>query len=311
MNNMTVALGQMNGKQNQDLLQPWGSVIIMLAGLLLLAGCQGSIESVSKPKPTVAELAEPSTRISSGPESPSVSPVPSRTDSPTEKSSVKSPVELVTRGALVYQEHCRRCHGVTGQGNGELAADLDPRPTNLAAGVYKFRSTASGALPTDADLFRILSVGVPGTAMSDFQDLSVSQRQALVSYLKTLSSRFNDESPPSPVQFPENRTATDQDLDRGKQVYADMQCAACHGEQGKGDGELADALSDSSGVPIRPANLTKKPLKSGAGPEDIYRTVMTGLDGTPMPSYGDSLSPDQGQDLSLYVFSLSQRRGEK
>lgn len=219
--------------------------------------------------------------------------------------------EILSRGISLYQEHCARCHGLRGDGKGELAADLNPRPADLAAGVYKFRSTPSGALPTDEDLFRTLLVGVPGTAMSDYRDLTVPERQTLVTYLKNLSPRFVEESLVSPIQFPEPRGSSNQALARGQQEFSDMQCAACHGESGKGDGPLAEELSDSEGVPIRPANLTKRPLKRGKNPEDIYRSVMTGLDGTPMPSYGDSLEPTEGWDLALYVFSLSESRGDQ
>jgi len=228
-----------------------------------------------------------------------------------EKTVTKPSSEILARGASLYQEHCARCHGVKGDGKGELAADLNPRPADLAAGVYKFRSTPSGALPTDEDLFRTLLVGVPGTTMSDYQDLTAPERQTLVSYLKNLSPRFVEEPLVSPIQFPEPRGSSNQALARGQQVFSDMFCAACHGESGKGDGPLAEELSDSEGVPIRPANLTKRPLKSGKNPEAIYRSVMTGLDGTPMPSYGDSLEPKEGWDLALYVFSLSESRGEK
>ena len=219
--------------------------------------------------------------------------------------------EVVDWGASLYQDHCARCHGVQGEGNGELAADLNPRPTNFASGVYKFRSTESGSLPTDADLLRTLSVGVLGTSMPDFQDLSVSDRQVLVGFLKTLSPRFKSEPIPAPLQFPETSEVTPEAIKRGKLVFSNMQCAACHGNSGRGDGPLAKALHDSSGDPILPANLTKAPLKSGKSPSDIFRTVMTGLDGTPMPSYGDSLSPQEGWDLALFVFSFRQRGGEK
>lgn len=227
-----------------------------------------------------------------------------------ESSPPESTQDLV-RGASLYQEYCARCHGRSGNGKGELAADLHPRPADLASGIYKFRSTPSGALPTDNDVFRTISFGVPGTSMSDFQDLSDKDRHSLVGYVKSLSARFTEESPVASIAFPESRPASVQSLAKGKKVFVQMQCAACHGEQAQGDGPLADALSDSTGESIRPANLTKQPLKSGKGPKDIYRTVMTGLDGTPMPSYGDSLSPEDGWDLALFVYSLSKTRGQQ
>lgn len=217
----------------------------------------------------------------------------------------------LVRGASLFQEYCARCHGSSGNGKGELAADLHPRPADLASGIYKYRSTPSGMLPTDDDVFRTISLGVPGTSMSDFQDLSEKDRHNLVGYVKSLSARFTEELQIASISFPESRPASAESIAKGKKVFVQMQCAACHGEHAQGDGPLADVLSDTAGESIRPANLTKQPLKSGKAPKDIYRTVMTGLDGTPMPSYGDSLSPEDGWNLALYVFSVSERKGEE
>jgi mono/diheme cytochrome c family protein len=100
-------------------------------------------------------------------------------------------------------------------------------------------------------------------------------------------------------------------LARGKQLYADAECLACHGATGRGDGPSAPTLKDSAELPIAATDLTQlERFKSGARPEDVYRTLMTGLAGTPMPSYADSLEPDQTWDLVYYVLSLSQE-GER
>jgi cytochrome c oxidase cbb3-type subunit 2 len=45
-------------------------------------------------------------------------------------------------------------------------------------------------------------------------------------------------------------------------------------------------------------------MKSGPAPQDIYKALSTGLDGTPMPSYGDSLNAEQRWDLVHYVMSF-------
>jgi len=95
-------------------------------------------------------------------------------------------------------------------------------------------------------------------------------------------------------------------LNRGKQLYADAECLACHGGRGRGDGPSAPTLKDNCDLPIVATDLTKPGrFKNGARPEDVYRTLMTGLAGTPMPSYADSLEPDQAWDLAFYVLSLS------
>ena len=212
---------------------------------------------------------------------------------------------LVERGRTVYMEQCMSCHGAQGDGRGEAAAYLNPPPRNFTTGVYKFRSTMSGQLPTDDDLFRTITTGIAGTSMDDYASLPERDRRALVAYLKKLSPRFAQDQNGPPIAFPAPRPLTPESAARGRSVYERMQCAACHGEGARGDGPLAGDLSDTESLPIRPADLTKLQLKGGRAPESVFRSVMTGLDGTPMPSYGDSLVPEEAWDLALYILSLS------
>lgn len=227
--------------------------------------------------------------------------VPQREVPPTIPSS-----ELLARGESVYRENCAHCHGPRGDGKGELAASLNPPPSDFTAGVFKFRNTPTGQLPTEDDLFRTISNGVSGTSMSDYRDLSEKDRRAIVVYLKSLSPRFIEEPEGETIVPPPTRSTAPEVIERGRQVYNQMLCAACHGEGARGDGPLAESLTDSDGRPIQPADLTTPQLKSGQGAESIYRTVMTGLDGTPMPSYGDSLDPEEAWDLALYIVALSE-----
>ena len=220
----------------------------------------------------------------------------------------KDSPETLAKGEGLYQEHCASCHGADGNGKGTVASDLSTKPRNFTKGIYKFRSTPSGELPTDDDLLRTIAVGIPGTAMEGYQEFPQADLLALVAYLKTFSPRFLKTRPGTPIIVPSPRPLTPEATTRGQLVYQEMYCAACHGEKALGDGELAQGLTDTNGDPIQPANLTTGKLKSGQGPQAIYRTIMTGLDGTPMPSYGDSLDPEEGWDLALYIFSLSQTK---
>jgi cytochrome c oxidase cbb3-type subunit I/II len=54
-----------------------------------------------------------------------------------------------------------------------------------------------------------------------------------------------------------------------------------------------------------PADLTSGQFKSGSAVEDIFRTMTTGLSGTPMPSYRDALPEEDRWALSYYVLALS------
>ncbi len=75
----------------------------------------------------------------------------------------------------------------------------------------------------------------------------------------------------------------------GKLVYDELRCASCHGDAGQGDGPSAATTRDSLGRVILPADYTTGVWKGGDQLEDIVRTLMTGISGTPMPSYEASL----------------------
>src|SRR2546423_15233838 len=72
-----------------------------------------------------------------------------------------------------------------------------PRPRNFTGAVYKIRTTASGQLPTDADLMRAIDEGLPGSAMPAWQGrLSDGGRRDGAEDIKTFSSFFADTSQP-------------------------------------------------------------------------------------------------------------------
>ena len=96
--------------------------------------------------------------------------------------------ETGTRHGL-YRRHCAHCHGISGDGAGPTAAFLNPYPRDYRRGLFKFKSTERSAKPTDADLHRILTDGIPGTAMPSFRLLPADEIDALVEYVKYLAMR--------------------------------------------------------------------------------------------------------------------------
>ena len=288
----------------------WLSITLALA--LIAGGCTSTTTPIPTDQ-TIQEKTEDPTKKPVDEQTEPKSPMVEGKSSPIKETTPVTPLptdtsETVAIGERLYQEHCASCHGADGDGQGKVAADLSTKPQNFTRGIYKFRSTPSGELPTDDDVLRTIAVGIPGTAMEGYQDLPKTDLLALVAYLKTFSPRFLKRRPGTPIIVPSPRPLTPEATTRGQQMYQKMFCAACHGEKALGDGELAQGLTDTNGDPIQPANLTTGRLKSGQGPQAIYRTIMTGLDGTPMPSYGDSLDPEEGWDLALYIFSLSQTK---
>jgi len=211
----------------------------------------------------------------------------------------------VERGRAVYARRCAGCHGVKGDGNGPMATFLDPRPRNFTLGSFKFRTTPSGSLPTDGDLYRTLTRGVRWTAMPTWHELPEKDRIAVIAYVKTFSSRWKDERPEPPIAIGEPPKPTRELLVSGQALYARAKCGECHGDGGKGDGPSAAQLRDDSKFPIRPTDFTRGQFKAGGDVRDVYRTMTTGLDGTPMPSFADSMTDDERWAISAYVLSLS------
>jgi cytochrome c oxidase cbb3-type subunit 2 len=201
-------------------------------------------------------------------------------------------------GGEVYATHCAICHGRDGRGDGEAAARFTIAPRDFTVAQYRFRSTASGKLPTDDDLRRSIVRGMGGTAMVRQDHLSADEVDAVMTFIKALSPRFAAEPVPRPLKLPERTPKTDTSLTRGRRIYDDAGCDNCHGEDGRGTGKSASDLS------LPPADLTRQPLKGGSTAEDIVRAVVTGLNGTPMPSYHLLYDDRDFWDLAYFVESL-------
>jgi len=212
---------------------------------------------------------------------------------------------LLVLGRAVYDARCVGCHGERGDGNGPAATFLSPRPRNLAFGVFKFRTTPSGSLPTDGDLYRTITRGVRWTAMPTWHTLPEKERLAVVAFIKTFSVRWKAERSGPRAAMSEPPRATTELLARGKDLYQKARCAQCHGEEGKGDGDSAADLTDDLKFPIRSTDFTRGHLKGGSSVRDVFRTMTFGLDGTPMPSFADSMSDEERWAVSYYVLSLS------
>jgi cytochrome c oxidase cbb3-type subunit 2 len=213
--------------------------------------------------------------------------------------------DLLALGREVYRSRCVGCHGQQGDGNGPAATFLFPRPRDFTLGVFKFRTTPSGSLPTDGDVFRTVTRGVRWTAMPTWHELPDKERLAVVSFVKTFSGRFRDEQPEPPLAIGDPPRATAELIARGKDLYQKAKCFQCHGPGGKGDGPSADELKDDLGFPIRPADFTRGQFKGGSSARDVFRTMSLGLDGTPMPSFADSMSEEERWAISYHVLSLS------
>lgn len=215
------------------------------------------------------------------------------------------PTPDLEAGKQAFMDNCARCHGATGAGDGRDAARMHPKPRILSEGVFKFRTTASGTPPTDEDLYRTISEGLPGSRMPEFQRLAEDTRWHLVDYIKTLSPAFQEQKP-EPLNLGTDPGPAKANLKHGEELFKQLGCNACHGNLGRGDGPSAATLVDQWSKPIRAADLTQGwRYRGGSAPKDILTRLMTGIDGTPMPSYAEAVSSAaEVWDLAYYVHSL-------
>jgi cytochrome c oxidase cbb3-type subunit 2 len=214
-------------------------------------------------------------------------------------------------GRRVYRGACAPCHGERGDGDGPGARPLDPPPRDFTSGIYKFRSTPSGALPLVEDVMRTVAEGIPGTMMPGWRDHLTDEE------LRAVSRRVRAFAPPPDVPVaravpaePRPTEVTPARMARGAHLYGALGCGECHGPSGRGDGRAARGLKDDAGRAIVPLDFTRGFYKGSARPEDVYRTFVTGLGGTPMPAFGDTL-PDEEDRWALvhWVRALSRPRG--
>ena len=208
-------------------------------------------------------------------------------------------------GKALYTRYCAGCHGDDGDAQGENAQWIDPKPRDFTLATFKCRSTPSGSLPTDQDLYNSVERGFVTTNMPPWVALTPQNRINLVAYIKTFAPRWRTAKPGTPITIPAEPTATIQSILHGRQLYQRLECWKCHGPAGHGDGPSAHELTDSKDDPIRPYNFqTGSRFMCGTTNQDLYRIFMTGLDGSPMPSFADQLSPAEAWDLVHFLRTL-------
>jgi DMSO reductase family type II enzyme heme b subunit len=213
-------------------------------------------------------------------------------------------------GRIIYDKWCAECHGAEGRGDGPAADHMLPRPRDFAQARYQVRTTAAGELPTDADIMHILEVGMPGTAMPAWPNLSESERLDVIATIKGFSRFFDGADPQLPELASDPGGGADA-IESGRAVFETLECWKCHGTSGRGSGQSTPTLEDWRELPIRAADLTEPWMfNGGGGAEAIYIRMMTGLDGTPMPAYSDAVasevvSPQELWNVAHYVASLA------
>ena len=199
--------------------------------------------------------------------------------------------EASEEGKRVYEKSCAHCHGTEGRGDGSAAENLLPRPRDFTRGLYKIRSTETGQLPTDQDLFDIITEGMPGSSMPGWETaLSANERWEVTAYIKTFYEGFKENTAPRQIDLSSKIAYSEQSVETGKALYTELGCVECHGNVGRGDGTSAPTLTDEWGFQTWPANLAQGwTFRGGGETEDIFKRFIGGIAGSPMPAFeGDS-----------------------
>jgi cytochrome c oxidase cbb3-type subunit 2 len=248
---------------------------------------------------------------------PATQPAPAQQAPPAEKAAVvpdrNAPQEShigkytghSAAGRQLYYRYCWGCHGFRGDGNGENGPYLNILPRNFVAATFKCRSTPTGTLPLDQDLYNSLVRGLNNSNMPSWITLTSQNRADLIAFIKTFSPRWQTEKPGDPINVPAEPALTLQSIKHGQELFQKLECWKCHGQEGRGDGPSASTLTDSNDQPIRPYNFAAgSRFKCGVTNRDLYKIFLTGVDGTPMPSFGDVVKPEEAWDLVHYLRTL-------
>ncbi len=211
------------------------------------------------------------------------------------------------KGKGLYTSYCIGCHGKRGDGISDGAKAMTIKPRDFTKGIFKFKSTPAGTLPTDADLLQTISRGLSGSMMPSFASFTEQESRAVLQYIKGFSPRWESEEVGEALVVPEvpEYVDTKRSRRRGKRVYfGSGGCQVCHGSKGDGHGAMSEILIDTWGNSVKPADFTKGIFRAGGEPEDLFRTLKAGVEGTAMPSFMYILRDEDLWNLTSYLRSL-------
>lgn len=288
------------------------SVLALVAVVAALSACSAKPGSGEGPGANEDERAATAAEASAGEESAPAPPQPA----PAASEIAIAPPADFTRAESIFRQRCAFCHGEEGDGKGDAAPLLTPPPHSFVDQPFQLVTTDNG-LPTEDDVYRTISEGMPGSAMPPWRMLlPAADRRELARYVMWLQKkRFIErqvaaaaerrargkaaptaeeilrkadatfapgpvlELPPKPAFSPE-LAAT------GARLYEDN-CRVCHGA--RGDGFVAQELKDSLGRIVRARSYNAGCYEGGYSDERLAQRILLGMPGTPMPGFAGAL----------------------
>ncbi|NOX60081.1 MAG: c-type cytochrome [Planctomycetes bacterium] len=232
---------------------------------------------------------------------------------------------MLARGSELFARNCAICHGENGDGAGKFAYLMNPRPRDFTKGEFKL-ATTENLVPTEDDLVRTISRGMPGSAMPPWDHLPLADLQSLAAYIQEIhttgvknrlagwvqeGSMKAEEMPAivaeltqpgQPLVVPPEPAFDEIHWFRGRTLYLEN-CANCHGADGH---PVADAVKyDGEGYPVPPRSFVSGIFKGGSDGHQLYARIWKGMAGTPMPSSEGSYTAGEMWDIIHYVQSLA------
>jgi mono/diheme cytochrome c family protein len=105
------------------------------------------------------------------------------TDAAKTTNPVKADATSIAAGQKLYAQNCAACHGDSGKGDGKMAGELDPKPSDLTDADWKHGST-------DGEIFLVISDGAKNTGMKAFKSkLTAHQIWDAINYVHTLGPK--------------------------------------------------------------------------------------------------------------------------
>jgi mono/diheme cytochrome c family protein len=93
-------------------------------------------------------------------------------------------------GKDAFELNCSSCHGMTGKGDGPVAAALTPKPRDFSQGAFSFDTDEDGVKGSDADLKNVITNGAGAYGgsmmMAGWPTLSGAEVDNIVAYIRTL-----------------------------------------------------------------------------------------------------------------------------
>ncbi len=234
-------------------------IVPLLISAILLGACSFSLAEDITPPPGAVQAPAESIQPAplSGPLYPLVPPNPED-------------------GRAIYAEKCAPCHGASGMGDGERAAQL-PNPVPALGAEQVARQAAPESWYT------MVTQGNLERFMPPFSSLSADERWDVVAYALSLSL------PPEVVA-------------RGAELYQ-AECADCHGAGGKGDGPQAASLTT-----VLP-DLIDQELLADKSAADLFQVISAGA-APDMPAFTGQLAEDEIWALTAYLRDLTFTRDQ-